>query len=144
MPPIKQLVRSRRSWAALALAAAVVALAVAVRPSEPAPHFRPTTVADVSSNRPIKEAGDTMALDFAKCTPDLFRTYLPMGSFTFEMAGTDGRNCLLNFGGEVEDPTWNGDLLTTCKVPASAGTVTLRRGETKVDTSPLDAYCHAR
>lgn len=84
---------------------------------------------------------ETIAIDFGSCVPAQQRVDVAFGSTTYKITGMNGNNCVMLYGGEVEDPSWNGSLGTTCTVPASLGVQTFEKGNNGVDFSPIQAYC---
>jgi prepilin-type N-terminal cleavage/methylation domain-containing protein len=100
-----------------------------------------TTQPDFSDNRTLQESGNTVSIDFAKCTPDLRRFDVSFGSTTIEVKGKEGGSCHINYGGEVENPNWDGKLGTSCNVPSSIGVKQFTKGNEGVDLSSISQYC---
>lgn len=100
-----------------------------------------TTKPDPSDDRTLQSSEDQVSIDFSKCTPDVRRFYVAFGSTTVEITGEDSNYCLLNYGGEVENPEWNGKLTTSCKVPMSLGLQKFKEGQNGVDLSAIQKYC---
>jgi hypothetical protein len=86
-------------------------------------------------------AGDYVVLDFGQCQPGRARIDVAFGSVTFELKGRSGQFCLLDYGGEVEDPRWDGKLTTTCRVPTSLGKRQFPSHDEGVDLRQIESYC---
>lgn len=100
-----------------------------------------TAKPDFSDDRTLQSSEDQVSIDFSKCTPDVSRFYVAFGSTTVEITGKDSNDCLLNYGGEVENPEWDGKLTTSCKVPMSLGVQKFKKGQNGVDLSAIQKYC---
>ncbi len=93
------------------------------------------------TERTIQESGGSVLINFGNCAPDARRIDVAFGSTTIEVIGKEGNYCLMNFGGEVENPNNGGRLTTKCKVPASLVTKEFNKGGQGVDTSLIGQYC---
>lgn len=96
---------------------------------------------DFSSTRTLQENNGKVAIDFTKCTTDRRRFDASFGSTTIEVQGKNKNNCVLAYGGEVENPNWDGRLDTTCKVPINLGQKVFTKGQNGVDLSSIQQYC---
>lgn len=97
---------------------------------------------DMSADRTLQERGNRAVIDFAKCTPDVRRYDVNFGSTTIEIKGKSKSLCSMNYGGEVEDPRWDGKLSFACRVPTSLGQKEFTKNSEGIDLSPLQQYCH--
>lgn len=84
---------------------------------------------------------DEVEIDFEACVPRRLRVDVTSGSTTFEIVGKTEHGCLMKYGGEVENPDWDGYLDKTCIVPFKLGTQRFKKTSTKVDFSSLEPYC---
>lgn len=96
---------------------------------------------DFSAARTLQENNNKVVIDFSKCTPDKRRFDTSFGSTTIEIQGKNQNNCMLAYGGEVENPNWDGKLPTTCRVPADLGQKEFTIGQNGVDLSSIQKYC---
>lgn len=96
----------------------------------------------------IEEAIDDrdvpVEIDFAACEPKEERVYVPFGSTTYQIVGPTDEGCLMRYGGEVENPSWDGFLDKTCVIPTTLGRQAFPKTSTSVDFSSLDPYCTAQ
>ena len=99
------------------------------------------TAPDYSPTRTIQEVGNTVVLNLEQCTPDVRRVDVAFGSTTLEIIGREGASCNLNYGGEVENPNWNGVLTNRCKIPQILKSVTFGKTNYGVDLSAIQKYC---
>ncbi len=90
---------------------------------------------------PIDDRDVPVEIDFAACEPMQERVYVPFGSTTYQVVGPTDLGCLMRYGGEAENPSWDGFLDKTCVVPATVGRRLFRKTHINVDFSALDAYC---
>lgn len=100
-----------------------------------------TTKPDYSKDRTIQHLGETVTVNFEKCTPDVASIGVPFGSTTIEIKGKEGAYCRMNTGGEVENPEWDGKLTTTCSLPVSLSTMTFGKTQYGVDFTQIQSYC---
>ena len=100
-----------------------------------------TTKPDLSGDRTLRDNQDQVLIDFSKCKPDVRRFDVNFGSTTVEITGKENNICSLNYGGEVENPDWDGKLTSSCKIPASLGERHFRKGRYGVDLSAIRKYC---
>ncbi|KKR91679.1 MAG: hypothetical protein A2071_09040 [Bacteroidetes bacterium GWC1_47_7] len=96
---------------------------------------------DYSPGRTIQEVGQNVSVNFSQCTSDVRRIDVAFGSTTIEIQGKEGVNCKLNYGGEVENPNWDGKLQNKCRIPANLGTLTFAKSGYGVDLSAIQRYC---
>jgi hypothetical protein len=97
---------------------------------------------DYSTNRTIKDAGEHVTINFGQCRPDRRRIDVDFGSTIIVIIGPqkDG-SCSLEYGGEVENPKWDGQLPFNCTVPQSLGSFAFRKSPYGVDLSSIQQYC---
>lgn len=83
-------------------------------------------------------------IDFNNCTPRIRRIDLALGSTTYEILGpsNDGLSCRFRWGGEVENPMWDGVLRTECLVPRKLGKQKFAIFGGGLNFSPIEKYCH--
>lgn len=86
----------------------------------------------------------TIEINFNECQSDKKVIYVAFGSTTYEIVEKKGKNCLINYGGEIENPNWDGFLDTTCSVPAKLGIKKFNVTQTGVDFLPIKKYCKKR
>jgi len=96
---------------------------------------------DYSRNRTIQDAGNSVTINFRQCTADQRRIYVDFGSTFIQVIGEQKDGCLLRYGGEVENPNWNGELPFICRVPQSLGSISFRKFDYGVDLSAIQQYC---
>jgi len=58
--------------------------------------------------------------------------------------GIKGSVCRIYYGGEVENPNWDGKLTSVCEVPTTKGKMTFPKGGFGVDLSSIGEYCSTR
>src|SRR5258705_12811806 len=63
----------------------------------------------------------SVAIDFKQCKPHRERVYVDFGSTTYEIVGPRAGVCVMRYGGEIENPKWDGSLPITCKIPRKLG-----------------------
>ncbi len=95
----------------------------------------------IDSDKAIIEGNGVVAIKFERCSRQRHTVYVGFGSTTIEVAGKDGQNCNLNYGGEIENPNWDGKLTTHCQVPINLGTLTFDTSNYGVDFSAIEKYC---
>src|SRR5882724_11556088 len=72
---------------------------------------------DYSVNRTIKDAGDSVTINFRQCTPDQRRIDVGLGSTFIVITGTrDDETCLLKFNTQLENPNGIGGTFVGCAV----------------------------
>lgn len=96
---------------------------------------------DYSESRTISEDGGLVTVDFSQCTQDRRRIDVTFGSTTIAVEGKRGSVCRIYYGGEVENPDWDGSLPGTCDVPTSLGKVSFSKTSYSVDLSAIQEYC---
>ncbi len=101
----------------------------------------PSVKADNLENRTIGEQGSKITVNFGQCLPDRRRIDTAFGSTTIMISGKSNDFCVLAYGGEVENPNWNGSLPFKCSVPASMGTAEFVKGTNGVDLGAIGKYC---
>jgi hypothetical protein len=93
------------------------------------------------STTPSPSTASGISINFAACETERRRVDTSFGSTTYEVKGKKGVNCVLHYGGEVENPNSNGELPTQCMVPLTVGTAQFAKNEYGVDFSPIARYC---
>lgn len=84
----------------------------------------------------------TLELNFLTCEPKQERVYVSLGSSAYQVQGKTGDFCVLRYGGEVENPNWDGKLTTECQIPTSVGLRQFPVKELGVDFSSIRQYCN--
>jgi hypothetical protein len=80
-------------------------------------------------------------IDFETCAPVSERVYLPFGSTTYQLVGHTPQGCVMLYGSEVEDRTWDGFLNRMCVVPKHVGRRAFEPAKDGVDLSSIESYC---
>ncbi len=93
------------------------------------------------SNTTIQKNGNTIIINFAKCIPDKKTFAFGFGSGTIQIVGFADDVCQIKYGGEIEDPKWDGKLNTTCGVPVNKGTLYFQTDNYSIDFSSIKKYC---
>lgn len=93
------------------------------------------------SAQPIDDRDVPVEIDVAACEPKQERVYVAFGSTTYQIVGPSRQGCVLLYGGEVENPSWDGFLNKTCVVPTSLGRYSFTKTKTGVDFSAIEKYC---
>lgn len=148
---MKQKPKSKKLLIILIIVAAIVAVTLAstyiarrdvqknIATATPEPST--SVQSDDSPDRSLQDNGAEITVNFATCTPDKRTFGVSFGSTVIEVRSKDGDMCTIAYGGEVENPEWDGQLGTTCKVPTSLGVKTFSRTNYAVDLSAIDEYC---
>ncbi|MBI4004435.1 MAG: hypothetical protein HY353_05375, partial [Candidatus Omnitrophica bacterium] len=89
----------------------------------------------------IDDRNEPVEIDFAACEPKQERVYVAFGSTTYQIVGPSRQGCVMLYGGEVENRTWDGFLNKTCVVPTSPGRLAFPKTKTGVDFSAIEEYC---
>ncbi|MBK7993333.1 MAG: hypothetical protein IPK14_07870 [Blastocatellia bacterium] len=89
----------------------------------------------------IADENKTVVINFAECKPDTKVIYVAFGSTTYEVVSKQKNNCLMNYGGEVENPNWDGFLNMSCSIPVKLGKQEFKVTDAGVDFSPIAKYC---
>lgn len=97
--------------------------------------------APLEASSSLESQDDAVLIDFASCAPGMRRFDVAFGSTTIQIKGKEKDACVILYGGEVENPNWDGKLDTTCKVPVSLGQATFAKGSAGIDLSVIDEYC---
>lgn len=107
-----------------------------------APTLDPTIDNDISEDCNSQKDGDLLSINFAECKSCQETIYVGFGSTTYKISKSqDGKNCIIKYGGEVENPNWDGNLNTICTVPNNIGTKAFSITNYGVDFSSLVPYC---
>lgn len=108
---------------------------------------RAPSVTPIVSSQPntqsvtISEDNDKIDINFDQCSPITRRINVAFGSTTIKIQGKDGDICELYYGGEVENPNWDGKLPNKCRVPTNSGTLTFAKSGYGVNLSAIQQYC---
>ncbi len=90
------------------------------------------------------DVNETFTIDFSACPNGRKSVTVAFGSTTYEVTGKKLSACEINYGGEVENPNWDGKLDTNCLVPISLGKIEFKTNQYGVDFSPIKNYCSAK
>lgn len=112
-----------------------------VTPTVPSETPATSTQPDDLSINTISEVNTKILINFDICSPTIRRVSVAFGSTTIEIQGKEGDFCKLNYGGEVENPNWDGKLLNKCEVPTSLKLITFTKSNYGVDLSQIQQYC---
>lgn len=97
--------------------------------------------AEEMSNPTIQKNGESVMFNFSLCKPEKKRFDVAFGSITIQIVGKSDNLCVFKYGGEVENPKWDGKLDTTCEVPLNQGIATFNTTNTGIDFSSIKRYC---
>ena len=114
-------------------------LAVAIGPVVVAASAR-STPARAQGRAPGAPPG-MVTIDFRACRHHGERVWTAEGSTTYLVLGVQGMACRMRYGGEVEDPRWDGRLPIVCLVPRRLGSIAFGISPYRVDFSPIGRYC---
>lgn len=89
----------------------------------------------------IENLDDNVVIDFESCYVGGERISVPFGSTTIKIIGKTGENCTIVYGGEVENPDWDGRLPNTCNIPTDLGKLDFEKTSYGVDLMPISNYC---
>ena len=92
----------------------------------------------------IADENKTIVINFSECKPDTKVIYVAFGSTTYEILSKQENNCLMNYGGEVENPNWDGFLNMSCSIPVELEKQEFKVTDAGVDFSPINKYCKER
>ncbi len=90
------------------------------------------------------DVNETFTIDFSACLAERKGVTVAFGSTTYEVTGKKLDACEINYGGEVENPNWDGKLDTSCLVPISLGKIEFKTNQYGADFSPIKNYCSAK
>lgn len=94
-----------------------------------------------ASNTTLQRIDNLIVIDFALCKPDRKRFSVSFGSTTIQIIGVKEGFCELKYGGEVENPKWDGKLPNFCRVPVSLGIVEFPTHQYGADYSAIGEFC---
>ncbi len=84
----------------------------------------------------------TVSIDFLECAPAKERVYITYGSFAYEVVGKNSQgDCVVRYGGEVENPNLGEELATYCQIPESVGKMSFVVKDLGPDFSVISEYC---
>jgi len=84
---------------------------------------------------------DHYIIDFANCKPSIKTISFAMGSMTFHIMGKSNGECILRYGGEIENPHWDGYLDTLCAVSQKLGKATFKFNHMGFTMRKIKKYC---
>ena len=84
------------------------------------------------------------SINFTVCETAKEQIYLGLGSIVISIIGKEGQNCIMEYGGEIENPDWDGTLDHQCKVPMNIGTQVFENTDAEVDLTSLHQYCSSK
>lgn len=94
----------------------------------------------VTSPFPSPETNDVI-IDFDLCVPERKGVAVDFGTTVYEVVGKTEKGCLMKYGGEVENPIWDGFLDKICIIPISLGKQKFSRTSDGLNFSSLMPYC---
>ncbi len=97
--------------------------------------------AEDMSNPTMQKNGNAIVINFSRCNAEKKRFDVAFGSTTIQIVGKSDNLCVFKYGGEVENPNWDGKLDTTCEVPLSQGEATFKTTNEGIDFSSIKRYC---
>ena len=103
--------------------------------SPPAEDVQPAP--DGPSSR-LTQSGEAVEIDFAACHPGEQRFDLPAGVATFDFLGTNGADCIVDYGHDAARP---GIVTMACRVPSTTGTLQFLIHDGKPDMSGIAQRC---
>ena len=86
----------------------------------------------------LTQSGDAVEIDFAACHPGEQRFDLAAGVTTFDFLGTNGSDCIVDYGHDAAKP---GVVTMACRVPMSTGTLQFLIHDGKPDMSGIAQSC---
>ena len=96
---------------------------------------------DYFDSRSIQAEKESVFINFSSCTPDEKQIYAGFGSTTIAIDGKSGNTCTMRYGGEIENPNWNGELSYTCNVPQTLGKMSFPLNNYGVNFQTIQQYC---
>ena len=100
---------------------------------------------NINQDRPsISDSEEAIFVNFEECNPGIRRIDVPFGSTTIKIVRKEKAYCLIEYGGEVENPAWSGFLDKKCKIPLTLGKVSFRKEELGVDLAPIEKFCQKK
>lgn len=93
--------------------------------------------------RPVQIYEGKITINFSSCNQDRIRIDIPFGSITIAVEGKKNDVCRLYYGGEVENPSWDGSLPVVCDVPTELGIVTFERDGFGFSFEQISQYCES-
>ena len=91
-------------------------------------------------NRTISKNETTVNINFEQCTPDNEVVYVGLGSTHIVIKGKENNKCIMYYGGEVENPRYNGSMSFRCEIPTNTYQQ-FSKEAVGVDFSEIDKYC---
>jgi len=85
----------------------------------------------------------SITIDFAKCSRGSDRVLFGLGSTHFAFEGIKNADCIFYYGGEIENPNWDGFLSHKCSVPTSLNEQTYSVTNYGIEMETLKPYCTA-
>ena len=100
------------------------------------------TVCESIQDTELKEnCKNQVMIDFSSCEAAEETVFVAFGSTVYNIIGIENEKCIMEFGGEVEDPSWDGSMSYRCMVPKSLGTQIFFKTNYGVDFSGIIEYC---
>lgn len=85
----------------------------------------------------------TITLDFSSCNSCQVNIPMAFGADGYQMKDLNDNQCVLSWGGEVENPDWNGEYKYRCRIDKNLGKMVFTVGLFGIDFSPIMEYCIA-
>ena len=93
------------------------------------------------SNPTMRKNGEVVMINFSLCKPERKSFAVAFGSTTIQTLGIEDDVCQLKYGGEIENPKWDGKLDTTCDVPTNQGIVSFSTTNEGINFASIEKYC---
>lgn len=98
-------------------------------------------IQDDSITRCLEKIGDKVSIDFENCKQCKDVEYVGFGSTHLELIGMLNGKCQMNWGGEIENPNWDGKLVNHCLIPSNLGKLEFDVSNYGVNFSSINKYC---
>ena len=96
---------------------------------------------DAITEFPKPGLATSITIDYSKCSKGSYTVYLGFGSTHFAFEGVKNDKCIFYYGGEIENPLWDGALPFRCSVSTSLGKKDYAVGDFSIQMEALDPYC---
>ncbi|MEM6997536.1 MAG: hypothetical protein AAF413_01355 [Patescibacteria group bacterium] len=81
-----------------------------------------------------------LVINVYECVEGRDSSYFGFGHTEFLSYGLDNGSCKFDYGTEIENPNWDGELTVACTVPQNT-IVRLSKTDNGIDFSPISMYC---
>lgn len=83
---------------------------------------------------------NVIVINFSKCAPEEKINVAP-GSVSYNIIGIISNSCVMEYGSQVENPKWSGQLTNHCEIPQTLGALSFAKSSKGVDFSQIQEYC---